>query len=49
MAGAQGREHDLAKSLRRTIAGQHDGNDLGHLVDTQQRIVEKITLIGAAV
>ena len=47
--GRHRRQHDLAHALRRTIARQNDRHDLRHLVDAQQRIVEEVALVGAAV
>src|SRR6516165_2607684 len=37
--GRHRRENHFAESLRGTIAGQHDRDDLRHLVDAQQRIL----------
>src|SRR5437899_332868 len=47
--GSHRREYHFAEPLRGTIAGKHDRDDLRHLVDAQQRIVEEVALLGTAV
>jgi hypothetical protein len=48
-AGATGASTTSPNLLRGTIAREHDRDDLRYLVDAQQRVVEEVVLIGAAV
>src|SRR6266511_5509242 len=46
--GSNRRQDHFTETLRRTIAGQHDWDDLRHLIDAQQLIVEEVALVGTA-